>query len=172
MLVCGSCFKTFIKCQYGFPSCRSHRVLGRTALVPYFTLSNRDLEHSEGKIKSPHVITEDVNFPKPRELWGEDLDILSVCLQIPLLFLALFLRKLQWGLNSPWRRVLMALISAWFLSSSATLALASTKLSSNFRTWASAFICSGRMHSVGKWGQAACTRETQARPSLLPPEFP
>lgn len=114
-----------------------------------------------GGIQFPCPITGHANFPRPRKLWGESPGTLSVSLWIPVSFHALFFRKLQGGVSSPWRRVLMALISAWFLSSSATLALASTKLSSSFRTWASAFICSGRMHSVGKWGGPG-------KPSLLP----
>lgn len=69
------------------------------------------------------------------------------------------------GAGSPRRRVLMALISAWFRSSSATLALASDKLSSSIRTWASAFICSGRTNPLRKW-------EAGARPSLLPTWVP
>lgn len=98
------------------------------------------------------LITGDVNFPRPRKLWEEDPVTPSVSLRIPVLFHTRFLRKLQGGTSSPCRRVLMALISAWFRSSSATLALASDKLSSSFRMWASAFICSGRMNPVGKWG--------------------
>lgn len=43
--------------------------------------------------------------------------------------------------NLPWSRVLMALLSAWFFSISASRALASASWSSTFREWASTFIC-------------------------------
>lgn len=106
------------------------------------------------------LITAGVKFPRPRKLREEDMGTLSVSLSIPVLFHTLFLGKLQGEACSPCRRVLMALISAWFRSSSATLALASAKLSSSFRMWASAFICSRKMYPVGKW-------RSQAKPSLL-----
>lgn len=107
-----------------------------------------------GGRKSSRLVTGDVGcgFSKVKEALGGHPGTLSVSLRIPTPFHALFLRKLWGGESSPWRRVLMALISAWFRSSSATLALASDKLSSSFRTWASAFICSGRTNPVGKWG--------------------
>lgn len=90
-------------------------------------------------------------FSKAKKALGRGPGILlSVPLWIPISFHAQLLWKLQGRAHSPWRRVRMALISAWFLSSSATLALASDKLSSSFRTWASAFSCSGRMNLVEK----------------------
>lgn len=121
------------------------------------------LETLNGWNKISCLITGDVNFPRSRKLWEEDPGMPSVSLKVPVLFQEWVLRKLQGGVSSPCRRVLTALISAWFRSSSATLALASDKLSSSFRMWASAFICSGRMNSVWKWGTG---------PPCFPSEFP